>query len=125
MDLVERIAERVGLDRPRAEAALGSLFMSMRMSVEPAVFARVAAAVPEADTLMRGIRLAGGRTGEIVTLAGWPALRRQLAAAGLTEPQIATLGQAVREALSALLPPDVMLDLAARLPWLKASDQPL
>ncbi len=118
MDLAQRVADNLGIARPQAEAALSSVFTAIRMSVDPGVFAQVTAAVPEAETWMRGIRLAGGRTGEIVALAGPAALARQLAAAGLTEQHITKLGTTLSGALAELLPKDVFRQVAARVPLL-------
>jgi hypothetical protein len=119
MDLAQRVADSLGIERRQAEVALSTVFTSIRMSVDPAVFARVTAAVPEAETWMRGIQLAGGRTGEIVALAGPAALARQLAAAGLTDQHITKLGTALSAALAELLGEEVFQQVAARVPLLK------
>ncbi len=43
--------------------------MSIRMAVDPKTFAHISTALPDLEDWIRGIQLAGGRTGEIIALA--------------------------------------------------------
>ena len=109
------------MDPAQAERGLGAVFMSIRMAVDPATFARVVGAFPDADTWMRAIELSGGRTGEILALASPHALRRQLKLAGFTEQHIRQLGPTVGAALQAALPPETFDQVATRIPLLKGA----
>ena len=119
MDLAQRVADDLGLARPQAERALSALFMSVRMAVDPATFSKVTAALPDVETWLRDIQLAGGRTGEIIALAGPEALGRQLKATGFNEQQVQRLGTTVGTALREVLPADVAKKIVERVPLLK------
>lgn len=120
MDLPQRVADELGIARPQAERALSALFMSVRMAVDPAVFSKITAALPEVETWLRDIQLAGGRTGEIIALAGPEALIRQLKTVGFGEQQAQRLGATVGEALDELLAKNVAKKIVERVPLLKA-----
>ena len=120
MDLPQRVADDLGIAHPQAERALGALFMSVRMAVDPALFSRITAALPDVETWLRDIQPAGGRTGEIVALAGPEALGRQLKMAGFNEQQAQRLGATVGTALGELLAKDVAQKVVERVPLLKA-----
>lgn len=119
MDLPQRVTDTLGLARPQAERVLGPLFMSIRMAVDPALFSKVAAALPDVDQWLRGIQLGGGRTGEIVALAGPEALVQQLKLVGLNAEQAKLLGATVGQALGELLARDVAAKIVERVPLLK------
>jgi uncharacterized protein (DUF2267 family) len=123
MDLVQVVADELGIDRARVERGLSVLFMSMRMAVDPSTFAKVTAALPGADTWMRGIELTSRRTGEIVALGSPEALERQLKIVGYNETEIRQLGQAVGKVLRELLPQDASDGIAAHVPLLKEPNQ--
>jgi len=119
VDLPQRVADDLGLARPQAEQALSALFMSIRMAVDPALFSQITAALPEVETWLRDIELAGGRTGEILALAGPEGLGRQLKRAGCNEQQSRRLGATVGTALGELLAKDVAEKVVSRVPLLK------
>jgi hypothetical protein len=120
VDLPQQVADELGIGRPVAAQALSALFMSVRMAVDPKTFAHVSTALPDLDDWLRGIQLAGGRTGEVIALAGPEALGRQLKLAGLNEQQAQRFGQSVGKALAELLPKDVFEKVVARVPLLKS-----
>ena len=120
MDLPQRVADDLGIARPQAELGLGALFMSVRMTVDPALFSKITAVLPDVETWLRGIQLAGRRTGEIVALAGPEALGQQLEMAGFNEQHAQRLGAAVGKALGELLARDVAEKVVQRVPLLKA-----
>lgn len=119
VDLPQRVADDLSIARPQAERALSAIFMSVRMAVDPALFARITAALPDVETWLRGIQLGGGRTGEIVALAGPEALGRQLKLAGFNEHQAQRLGATVGKALGELLPTDVAATVRSQVPLLR------
>ena len=105
----------MGVDREQAESVLGSVFTSIRMGLDAAVFGKVIQALPDAEHWMLGLTFAGGRTGEIVALAGPEGLRRQLQMIGLDDAQIAKAGATVGEALRQLLPKDAAEKITQRI----------
>lgn len=119
MDLVQQVSDAVRVDREKAESVLGSFFTSIRMAVDPAAFGKVIQALPDAEEWMLALTFAGGRTGEIVALAGPEGLRRQLQMIGLDDAQITTAGATVGEALRQLLPKDAAEKIAKRISLLK------
>lgn len=119
MDLVQVVSDAVGVDRPTAESVLGSFFTSIRMAVDAGVFGKMIGAVPEAEHWMLGLTFAGGRTGEIVALAGADGLRRQLLMIGLDDAQIAKAGAALGKALRQLAPQDAMEKVTKRITLLQ------
>lgn len=119
MDLVQQVSDAVGLDREKAESVLGSFFTSIRMGVDAAVFGKLIQALPDAEQWMLGLTFAGGRTGEIVALAGPEGLRRQLHMIGLDDAQMAKAGATVGETLRQLLPKDVVEKITRRISLLK------
>ena len=121
MDLPQAVAQEFSIDPAQAERGLSAVFMSIRLAVDPAIFAQVSAAFPGADAWMRPPELGGGRTGEILALAGPGALRRQLKLAGFTEKDILQLGPMVGKALQAALSPEVFEQVAAHVPLLKGA----
>ena len=121
MDLPDTVARELGIDPAQAERGLSAVFMSIRLAVDPTSYARVSAAFPGADAWMRPPGLGGGRTGEMLALAGPGALRRQLKLAGFTEQDIVRLGPTVGKALQAALSPDVFDQVVARIPLLKGA----
>lgn len=119
MDLPQRVADELKIDEAQAQQCLSSLFMSIRMAVDPKTFSQVTAAVPEANSWLSTIQLAGGRTGEVIALAGPEALMRQLASHGLSEPQARRLGATVGAALKELLPKEAFEKITGRVALLK------
>jgi hypothetical protein len=121
VDLPQVVAKEFGIDVAQAERGLSAVFLSIRMAVDPATYAQVSAAFPDADTWMRGMELGGGRSGEILALAGPEALRRQLKHAGFTEKDIQQLGPMTGKALRAGLRPETFDQIVARVPLLKGA----
>jgi hypothetical protein len=119
VDLVQQVSDAVGVDREKAESVLGSFFTSIRMAVDPATFGKVIQALPDAEEWMLALTFAGGRTGEIIALAGPEGLRRQLQVIGLDDAQIAKAGATVGEALRQLLPKDATEKIIKRISLLK------
>lgn len=119
MDLPQRVADELQIGRPQAERALGPLFMSIRMAVDPSLFSKVAAALPDVEDWLRSIQLGSGRTGEILALAGPEALAQQLKLAGFSDEQAKRLGATVGQALGELLTKDAAKRLVERVPLLK------
>ena len=119
MDLPQRVADELGIDRSVAQQGISALLMSIRMSVDPKTFDQISAALPNLEDWMRGIQLAGGRTGEIVALGSPEALGRQLKLAGFNEQQALQLGASVGKALAEVLPKDVFEKVAGRVKFLK------
>lgn len=76
-------------------------------------------ALPDAEQWMLRLTFAGGRTGEIVALAGPDGLRRQLQMVGLNDDQITKAGTTVGEALRQLLPKDTAEKITKRISLLK------
>jgi hypothetical protein len=121
VDLPQIVARELSIDPAQAERGLGAVFMSIRMAAEPATFARITVAFPDADTWMRAIELSSGRTGEILALASPQALRRQLKLAGFSEKHVRQLGPTVGQALQAALPPETFDQVVTRIPLLKGA----
>lgn len=119
MDLVQQVSDAVRVDREKAESVLGSLFTSIRMAVDPAAFGKVTKALPDAEQWMLALTFAGGRTGEIVALAGPEGLHRQLKMLGLDDKQIKMAGTTVGDALRQLLPKDAAEKIATRISLLQ------
>lgn len=119
LDLVQRVRDATGIERNTAEAVLGSVFTSIRMGVDAAVFGKVIQALPDAEHWMLGLTFAGGRTGEIVALAGPEGLRRQLHMIGLDDAQMAKAGATIGETLRQLLSKDAVEKITRRISLLK------
>lgn len=121
MNLPRAVAKELGIDQAQAERGLSAVFLSIRMAVDPPTFGEVTKAFPNASVWLRDIELGGGRTGEILALAGPEALRRQLKAAGFTDKDIQQLGPMVNEALRSALSPAAYEQVVARVPLLKGA----
>ncbi len=119
MDLPQRVADDLGIDRSVAQQGVSALFMSIRMAVDPKTFAQISTALPNLEDWMRGIQLAGGRTGEIIALGSPEALGRQLKLAGFNEQEAQRLGASVGKALGEVLPKKVFDTVAGRVKILK------
>jgi uncharacterized protein (DUF2267 family) len=107
VDLVQRVADEVGVDEGKAADGLGAVFLAIRMALDARSFGMVAEAFPDMGEWMVGAPLGAHWTGEILTIAkpkALKALRRILLHAGFTDPQIEKLlsvvGSALREAMS-------------------------
>lgn len=107
MELVAQVTTILGGDEGKAKSVLGSLFTSVRMSIDIKSFAHVSAAFPQLDEWMGGIMLAQGRTGEIIALASGETLKKQLRLRGLSDEQIQQAGAAVGAAIKQAVPKDV------------------
>ena len=53
MDLAQKVSDTLGVDRQQAESVLGSIFTSIRMSVDPATFGRVAERITKRLSLLK------------------------------------------------------------------------
>ena len=115
VDLVQQVAAILGGDDTKARSALGSVFMSVRMTIDAETFSKVSAGFPQLDEWMRGITLASGRTGEIIALAGPEALKRQLRQHGLSDAQMQQVGAAVGTAFKQALPKDASEKILQRV----------
>ena len=116
MDLVQQVAAILDGDEEKAKSVLGSLFTSVRMTIDTATFSKVAAAFPMLDDWMRGIPLGQGRTGEILALASPEALKKQLKQQGLSDAQMKQAGAAVGAAIRQAVPRDVTDKIVQRVP---------
>jgi len=103
VDLVQRVADELGIDEGKAADGLGAVFLAIRMALDARTFGVVADAFPDVGEWMVGAPLSAHWTGEILTIANPKALNRILVHAGFTEDQIeqllGTAGCAVREVL--------------------------
>lgn len=119
MDLVQRVADEVGVDEGKAADGLGAAFLAIRMALDAKSFGVVAEAFPDMGEWMVGAPLSA-RTGEILTIAKPKALRRILLRAGFTEEQVdrflAVVGKALRDAVG----PQVHDKILESLPTLAA-----
>lgn len=118
MDLASRLEQEVGLDRERAAVVLGTVFMALRVAMEPATFAQLGEAFPDLDRWTRVVPLFG-RTGEILALRGPGELERQLRNLGLTGQQCERTGAVIGSALRELLPEDAFRKIESRVPLIR------
>lgn len=112
MDLVGDVTGRVGLERDRVEAALGSLLLVMRLGTDAHTWDMFKAAVPDASRLLAlGTMTTGGRSGEIIGITRPGAVRRSLETNAFSAHEVDEVAQALRDAVQARL----VGDPAARL----------
>src|SRR2546426_12226904 len=83
MDLVEQIVANLEVEPGQAEKGIGAILMAMRMTVDKPTFEKVRAAVPNLESYMGRALMSGARTGEMIGVAGAPALM-----AGLSPPRV-------------------------------------
>lgn len=118
MDLVERVTADLGGDEEKATAALGALFMSIRLAVNNEDFERICSAVPHAEEWVRRETRGATRTGELFLLTQPETLHKRLEEFGLTEEQCTGLGRTVDELLDGNIPEKVLKTLRGRIPIL-------
>lgn len=120
MDLVQRVADEVGVDEGKAADGLGAVFLAIRMALDAKTFGAVAEAFPDMGQWMVSAPLSAQWTGEVLAIAKPKALRRILLNAGFTDEQVEKLfpivGSAVREAAG----PEVHDKILETLPNLTA-----
>ena len=118
-ELLAQVASTLG-DSEKSVAALGALFTSLRLSVDPTTFAEIKHALPRVESWM-GLALAGGggRTGEFLALVGNKAIERNLAGLGLSAGQIAAVASAVSAELKTHLSPQAFEQVTAKVPILR------
>src|SRR5258706_15977115 len=83
MDLVEQIVANLAVEPGQAEKGIGAILMAMRMVVDKPTFEKVRAAVPNLESYMGRALMSGARTGEMIGVAGPPALM-----AGVSPPGV-------------------------------------
>lgn len=112
MDLVALVTDKLGVERPQAEAGLGAVFFAIRMAMDAAAFETVKAALPDVlQWMAAGPK--GGRTGEMLSFVGPQALQKRLAAAEFDEAQRYAFIALVRNALTERFPVDKAPKIAA------------
>ncbi len=118
MDLLERITADLDGDEEKATAALGALFMSIRLAVNDEDFEQICSAVPQAEEWVRQETRGATRTGELFLLTQPETLHKRLEEFGLTEEQCARLGRTVDESLDGNISEKVFNTLRGRIPIL-------
>src|SRR2546422_2756429 len=83
MDLVGQIVANLEVEPGQAEKGIGAILMAMRMAVDKATFEKVRVAVPNHESYMGRALMSGARTGEMIGVAGPPAL-----VAGVSPPRV-------------------------------------
>ena len=116
MDLVQRVADEVGVDEGKAADGLGAVFLAIRMALDAKSFGKVAEAFPDMGEWMVSAPLSAHWTGEVLAIARPRALRRILLNAGFTEEQVEKLLAAVGRALREAAGPDVHDKILETLP---------
>ncbi len=101
-----------------ATAALGALFMSIRLSLKAEDFERICSAIPLAAEWVRQETNGATRTGELFLLTQPETLHQRLEQIGLTDDQIVGLGRKVNELLDGNIPAGVLAALRERIPLL-------
>jgi hypothetical protein len=115
---VERVTADLGGDEEKATAALGVLFMSIRLSTKAVEFEHVCSAIPQAQDWVRQETDAATRTGELFLLTQPGILNARLEQFGLTDDQVVGLGRKVNELLDGNIPAGVLAALRERIPLL-------
>ena len=118
MDLLEQVAQDLGSPE-KAQAALGAVFTSVRMSMDAKSFGTLREKFPKVESWMGRALTGGGRTGEMLALVGPGALQRNLKAAGLTPEEMSKVGLMVGAVMKEMLPEPLYQQVETRVPLLK------
>lgn len=121
MELVDEVAQGLGCPPEKAQAALGAIFTSVRMSMDAKTFGEVREKFPKVESWMGRALTGGGRTGEMLALVGPGALQRNLKAAGLEPHEMTKLGLMIGEILKGMLKPEMYTQVENRVPLLRGA----
>jgi uncharacterized protein (DUF2267 family) len=116
VDLVQRVADEVGVDDGKAADGLGAVFLAIRMALDAKTFGTVAEAFPDMGEWMQGAPLSAQWTGEVLAIAKPKALRRILLNAGFTDEQVEKLLSVVGSALREAAGPEIHDKILETLP---------
>jgi hypothetical protein len=120
-DLVQDVAQLLNCPPEKAQAALGAVLTSVRMSMDAKSFGEIREKHPKVESWMGRALTGGGRTGEMLALVGPGALKRNLKAAGLEESDMIKLGGMMAGVLKGILRPELYTQVETRVPLLKGS----
>ena len=119
MDLVQLVCNELGIEKVKAQAGLAVVFTSVRTAMDSTAWQEIAKLVPEAQDMINGTQVGGGRTGELLALVGPGSINRNLSAASFDDSEamklIALVGGILQNGLTAA----VATQLASRLPDLR------
>ena len=121
MELVDEVAEALGCPPEKAQAALGAVFTSVRMSMDAKSFGDIREKYPKVESWMGRALTGGGRTGEMLALVGPGALQRNLKAAGLQPEEMTKLGLMMGGILKGMLKPELYTQVENRVPLLRGA----
>jgi len=120
-DLVSDVGQLLNCPPEKAQAALGAVLTSVRMSMDAGSFGGIREKYPKVESWMGRALTGGGRTGEMLALVGPGALKRNLKAAGLEEPEMIKLGAMMAGVLKEIIKPELYAQVETRVPLLKGS----
>ena len=118
MDLLVEVTTEIGVEQSVAESGLGTVFTTLRLSLDADSFDQIRAVDPRVDDWVGKTIIGGGRTGEMLALAGPQAFARNLGAAGFTPEKGEQLLDIVFEHLRVSLPEEVAAIVQAKRPVL-------
>lgn len=122
-ELINNVVERVGIDRTRAEKAIGIVLGLVRQQGDPDKVREMFALLPGADDLARqhgGQARSGGLFGGLSSLAGPMLAMSKLKSAGLSANESQRLGQEVLAFAKEKCGEPLVKDVARSIPGLSS-----